>query len=131
MIHLHSTECCGVQEIGGLSQYTKKSRQALRKILISSTYQGHDRRGRLLKSRIAHRFGMFMFTQATWDENPIYQAAYGEQLKQAIKRLDLGTVNRTGPFLNPNTGNYIYTYNWVIDWPKALMFLQKELRKSS
>lgn len=131
MIQIRYTTCCGLREVTGLSNYRTKARKALMDLLMQATYSTYGANGRMLKTRIPFRFGMFLFTQASEDENPDYQQAYGEQLKRMIEKFNLGTVTVVGPFHNPNTHNHIRTYNWVIDWNKALRFLHQELRKKS
>lgn len=131
MIQVRWTNCCGLRELSELSEYTRRPRKALVDILNNSTYRRYDARGRVLRTRDHLRFGMFLFTQASGEENPPYHQAYGDQLKRMIERLKLGTVTTIGPFINPNTSNYIRTYNWVVDWPKAMKFLHQELRKKS
>lgn len=129
MIQVRWINCCGLRELSELSEYTRRPRRALMDIFLASTYRRYGSRGRILKSRDPQRFGMFLFTQASVEENPPYRQAYGDQLKRLIERLKLGTVTTIGPFVNPNTSNYIRTYNWVVDWPRAMKFLHQELRK--
>ena len=100
-------------------------------VLCTSTYQRYGVNAQPLINRNPGRFGMFIFTQASARKNPDYAAAYGDQLMRAIRRLKLGRVTASRPFRNPNSGNYVRTYNWIVDWKASMKFLHKELKKAN
>jgi hypothetical protein len=96
-----SMECCGLREISGLSQYIG-SNAAMNAFIEETFYSEGDRPDDF-------HFGGVIFTEAG------AKVTYGKRFKAFIETNNLGTVTTLPAFRNPNTGNIVRTFFWIID----------------
>lgn len=110
MIQVNRTSCCGMREVGGLSS-VKDSEKALYDICKEMYTQNKN--------------GAFILFSA-----PATQK-YGDSLKRAIIRNDLGTVQKFRAKHNPNSGNMLNIYSWAVSKQKSRSWYSKESTRRS
>lgn len=108
----HLTEgmsCCGYDEIHDLSSYRGNFKEALEELVESG----------LIEEDLKFQMGALLFTAAGRG------ASYAKKFAADITKNDLGSVTQIPTFTNPNTGNPINSYVWVIAKTRTLAFLKK------
>lgn len=117
-------ECCGVQEITGISHGTPKD--ALRTLILNRvvTYlrAGHPLEGTYSMylpgaGRRIFSCAYLLFTQALGGpEHSRIISPYGDKFRDYILSLKVGSVTQMGgEGINPNTGRKITLYLWELD----------------
>ncbi len=103
--------CCGVRELYGITGYQKRYLNTVIRRLVTENVIGTERL----------YCGALVFTQAAG----ISKVSYGERLAKNIADNNLGTVTKLEPFKNPNTGNNITTFLWVLDYKGILKYMKE------
>lgn len=94
-VEVDDTNCCGIKEINGLGDPIEN---------VVSVYE------------YGTRFGAVLITDKV-------STGKGKTTVDFIRRYKLGKVVSTPEFKNPNTGNVIRAWIWLIDRPKLNKFI--------
>lgn len=104
------TSCCGVDEIHDLVKNPVGN-------ILAGVYHSDnfmcDREGFLFDEPC----GMYMFSDI--DAFPAGNKCpenYGKPTASFIRRHKLGTITKSKNFRNPNTGNTLTVWLWIVDW---------------
>lgn len=114
---MHDMNCCGLQELDGLSNHPRDP-EASFMALVEDNGIGNNLDANIFGC------GGFIFTQAGTNKT-----VYGKNFAKFIEANKLGTVTMMPGFKNPNTGNTIITFLWVIN-QKGIKPLYNKLRKT-
>lgn len=106
-MNIRAMMCCGVQEISGVSGYNGDYELGLKTMLQNG-----------LPS-----CGALIFTQAGAERS----TKYGKKFAGYIEENKLGTVEKTGGFINPNTKRPIFVYTWSLDRQALTEFYTKKV----
>lgn len=107
MAYMNSLGCCGLGEIISLGDRKSALTKLTELVQIDTIIH---RTGRLRK-------GSLIFTANRKDEKN-----YGTVFANFIEEHELGDVIRLPRFRNPNTGNPISTFIWIINGPALFKF---------
>lgn len=99
--------CCGTREIDGLSSYDNP--EEAMKALFDGT-KGYD------TFYDDQSFRFVYFTEAIPSGKRINSVNYGKQFAAYIEKENLGKVTAIPHEVNPNTGNKVGVFVWVVDW---------------
>lgn len=122
-MNIRPMSCCGVKELDGMAYFDTP--QAAFIDFANQIYEPN--------SATNCRFRYVVFTEASLvDVKPEHLAHYGVDFEAYILKHTLGTVLKTTPNLNPNSGRNVIVYVWTLDHGqcrKHLKELSKEVRK--
>lgn len=104
MADINQLECCAVAELDGIQDSTlsRTLRDIYEDWFIEEVFNG--------------RFIVFTDNDSCED---------GDELRDYIKKHNLGTVVVTRKAVNPNSGNYVKVYVWTVNIPKFKGHVEK------
>jgi hypothetical protein len=107
MAHLKETECCGIRELDGIM-----SDNDARKSVVDAAEQWHEE----------DVDGAFVFFSS------FGSSTAGQNIAAYIEKYKLGTVMKTRPTLNPNSGNVLTMWVWTVNKRNFRRFWRKTKR---
>ena len=119
---IDNTNCCGIDEIHNLVENPVSNILA---VVYNVNNWSCDDNGFLFDSPR----GMYMFSDIdTFASGNKCPANYGKKTASFIKRHKLGTVTKSKNFLNPNTGNTLTVWLWIVDWVALEKFYRTSVK---
>jgi hypothetical protein len=115
MAGVNYMSCCGLAEITSLSQ-SKSFSEKIQDLINNETFA---------RRNLSNGIGRFCKGAFVFTSNQRTSSHYASQFANAIVKHKLGTVTRVPSFNNPNTGNKITTYVWVINQRALKAFCKK------
>lgn len=95
MTRIQHTSCCGVSELSGITDYADP--KVILEVAANNRFRDGDANG-----------AYYIFTDTG-------RGTYGNRLRKYIEDNKLGTVSQTKGKRNPNTGNSVILYTWMLN----------------
>jgi hypothetical protein len=155
MSMLISLTCCGLKEFGGIADhhdyepdpsnldswgnprqkavYNKEHAQDALYTWISAVRQHHgfDRPGIKLEQFQTLKCGGIIFSGAVPQTKQDTLPKYVENILEIIQEGDFGAVHALPTFVNPNTGNIVKPFLWVVNTAPLLQWWREEYTRRS